>query len=155
MTIGQMCRQFLTKLDWFSTLFPRIPVPIQKSIEQKLKEYDRKHGAQSINTSQRFNGASSSDERVRDRSYKDNREDRRRSKSPAYKEYRDERKRTPIHKDYRSKSPNNSNHYKRSCSREKYHKKSYRDRSRERDYERRERKKEYEYEEGKSSRRYY
>jgi pre-mRNA-splicing factor 38B len=43
MTIGQMVRQWLTKLDWFSTLFPRIPVPIQKQIEQKLGEYDREH----------------------------------------------------------------------------------------------------------------
>lgn len=29
MTIGEMLRAFLTKLEWFSTLFPRIPVPIQ------------------------------------------------------------------------------------------------------------------------------
>lgn len=43
-TIGQMCRQFLTKLEWFSTLFPRIPVPVQKQIDQQLMEYDRKHG---------------------------------------------------------------------------------------------------------------
>lgn len=43
MTIGQMCRQWLVKLDWFSTLFPRIPVPIQKSIEKRLEEYSRKH----------------------------------------------------------------------------------------------------------------
>lgn len=34
-TIGNMARHMLTKLDWFSTLFPRIPVPIQKTIEQK------------------------------------------------------------------------------------------------------------------------
>lgn len=43
-TIGQMCRQFLTKLEWFSTLFPRIPVPVQKQIDQRLMEYDRQHG---------------------------------------------------------------------------------------------------------------
>jgi PREDICTED: hypothetical protein LOC100170167 len=42
MTIGTMCRNLLVKLDWFSTLFPRIPVPIQKEIEKKLKEYDQK-----------------------------------------------------------------------------------------------------------------
>ena len=30
-TIGEMVRLFLTKLDWFSSLFPRIPVPIQVS----------------------------------------------------------------------------------------------------------------------------
>lgn len=39
LTIGQMIRQWLTKLDWFSTLFPRIPVPIQKQIETKLNQF--------------------------------------------------------------------------------------------------------------------
>lgn len=34
-TIGAIVRQMLIKLDWFSTLFPRIPVPIQKQIEFK------------------------------------------------------------------------------------------------------------------------
>ena len=29
MTIGTMVRQLLTKLDWYDSLFPRIPVPIQ------------------------------------------------------------------------------------------------------------------------------
>ncbi|XP_067634616.1 pre-mRNA-splicing factor 38B isoform X2 [Eurosta solidaginis] len=42
-TIGQMVYQFLTKLDWFSTLFPRIPVPIQKQIEKKIEEYCRQY----------------------------------------------------------------------------------------------------------------
>uniref|UniRef100_A0A915KY58 Uncharacterized protein n=1 Tax=Romanomermis culicivorax TaxID=13658 RepID=A0A915KY58_ROMCU len=28
-TIGQMVKMFLTKLEWYSTLFPRIPVPVQ------------------------------------------------------------------------------------------------------------------------------
>lgn len=35
MTIGDMLRHFLTKLEWFSTLFPRIPVPIQVEIRKK------------------------------------------------------------------------------------------------------------------------
>lgn len=39
MTIGHMTYQFLTKLDWFSTLFPRIPVPIQKQIEKRLENF--------------------------------------------------------------------------------------------------------------------
>lgn len=43
MTIGQMIHQWLIKLDWFSTLFPRIPVPIQKQIEKRLEEYSRKN----------------------------------------------------------------------------------------------------------------
>lgn len=36
MTIGDVATHFLTKLEWYSTLFPRIPVPIQKQIEQNL-----------------------------------------------------------------------------------------------------------------------
>ena len=30
MMIGEMLRTWLSKLEWYSTLFPRIPVPIQK-----------------------------------------------------------------------------------------------------------------------------
>ncbi|KAG7177102.1 pre-mRNA-splicing factor 38B-like [Homarus americanus] len=37
-TIGQIVRQMLSKLDWYSTLFPRIPVPIQKDLEKKLAD---------------------------------------------------------------------------------------------------------------------
>ena len=40
MTIGQMVRHFLTKLEWFSTLFPRIPRHVQLEIEKKLNKYD-------------------------------------------------------------------------------------------------------------------
>lgn len=38
MSIGEMLRAFLTKLEWFSSLFPRIPVPIQQKLEKKLNE---------------------------------------------------------------------------------------------------------------------
>ncbi|GLG98499.1 uncharacterized protein GBIM_05140 [Gryllus bimaculatus] len=38
MTIGDMLRAFLTKLEWFSTLFPRIPVPIQQKLEKMMME---------------------------------------------------------------------------------------------------------------------
>ncbi|XP_026323719.1 pre-mRNA-splicing factor 38B-like [Hyposmocoma kahamanoa] len=44
-TIGALVRQMLIKLDWFSTLFPRIPVPIQKQIEQRLAEHNRQTAA--------------------------------------------------------------------------------------------------------------
>ena len=37
MTIGDMLRQWLVKLEWYSTLFPRIPVPIEKDLAVKLK----------------------------------------------------------------------------------------------------------------------
>ena len=42
MAIGEMLRSFLTKLEWFSTLFPRIPVPVQKMIDQQMKARPRK-----------------------------------------------------------------------------------------------------------------
>lgn len=42
MTVGEMLRSFLTKLEWFSTLFPRIPVPVQKNIDQQMKSRPRK-----------------------------------------------------------------------------------------------------------------
>lgn len=38
MKIGVMLRQWLVKLEWFSTLFPRIPVPIQQRINSHLQE---------------------------------------------------------------------------------------------------------------------
>lgn len=36
--IGALLKLMLTKLDWYGTLFPRIPVPIQKAIDAKFKE---------------------------------------------------------------------------------------------------------------------
>lgn len=42
MTVGEMLRSFLTKLEWFSTLFPRIPVPVQKAIDTQMKNRPRK-----------------------------------------------------------------------------------------------------------------
>ncbi|CAB3398216.1 unnamed protein product [Caenorhabditis bovis] len=41
MTFGQMVRSMLNKLDWYGTLFPRIPVPIQKEIDEKFAERKR------------------------------------------------------------------------------------------------------------------
>jgi hypothetical protein len=36
MTIGEVVRHLITRQDWFSTLFPRIPVPIQIQIDRRL-----------------------------------------------------------------------------------------------------------------------
>ena len=38
MQIGQMLRHWLIRLEWFDTLFPRIPVPVQKEIMDCLRE---------------------------------------------------------------------------------------------------------------------
>lgn len=52
MNIGHMLQQWLTKLEWFSTLFPRIPVPIQKQIETKLNNYYREHNLSAVKSVQ-------------------------------------------------------------------------------------------------------
>ncbi|CAH1643742.1 unnamed protein product [Spodoptera littoralis] len=59
-TIGALVRQMLIKLDWFSTLFPRIPVPIQKQIEQKLAEHNRQTSATKPAANYRGGGGNSS-----------------------------------------------------------------------------------------------
>jgi pre-mRNA-splicing factor 38B len=46
MTIGEMLRQWLVKLEWYSTLFPRIPVPIEKDLAIKLKAHPPAQWAQ-------------------------------------------------------------------------------------------------------------
>ncbi|XP_043196424.1 pre-mRNA-splicing factor 38B-like [Amphibalanus amphitrite] len=38
MMMGVLVRKMLTKLDWYGTLFPRIPVPIQMKIQKQLQE---------------------------------------------------------------------------------------------------------------------
>ncbi|KAG5885880.1 hypothetical protein JTB14_019143 [Gonioctena quinquepunctata] len=46
MSIGLMLRQWLVKLEWFSTLFPRIPVPIQQKIRSHLENRFPPHAVQ-------------------------------------------------------------------------------------------------------------
>lgn len=38
-TVGEMCRMMLTSLDWFGTLFPRLPVLVQKDVTKKLEAF--------------------------------------------------------------------------------------------------------------------
>ncbi|XGW16183.1 hypothetical protein V3C99_001548 [Haemonchus contortus] len=85
MTFGQVVRIMLTKLDWYGTLFPRIPVPIQKEIDEKFAERKRAM----------LFGDGRLDTRSRDR--EDDRSVRRRSRSrdrkrPCSSERRNEKK---------------------------------------------------------------
>ncbi|OWA52289.1 Pre-mRNA-splicing factor 38B [Hypsibius exemplaris] len=36
--MGQLVHHLLSRLDWYGTLFPRVPVPVQKVLDAKLKE---------------------------------------------------------------------------------------------------------------------
>lgn len=35
--IGEVVRTMMTKLDWFGTLFPRMPVNVQRELEDKIR----------------------------------------------------------------------------------------------------------------------
>jgi len=39
--IGEMVKQFLNKLEWFDTRFPRIPVPVQKEITDYFEQMEK------------------------------------------------------------------------------------------------------------------
>lgn len=84
MVMAQVVKMMLTKLDWYGTLFPRIPVPIQKEIELKFREkakldYQREHGDREGDY-ERHRSRSRSRDRLRERS-KDRDRDRDRERS--------------------------------------------------------------------------
>lgn len=148
-TIGTIVRNMLTKLEWYSTLFPRIPIPIQKDIERKLEEFnmnrveEKSHPRDSEKYSQsrrddedrraaRSRSKGKSNRRSRDRSVhreassssSSSRRENHHSSSRSGRDYRDDRHRRRSHsrerRGRRSRSPT-----------------TFRDRSRERSGERR------------------
>jgi len=44
MTIGNMCMMLMTRLDWFTTLFPRIPVVMMKELEAHMTQRNAELG---------------------------------------------------------------------------------------------------------------
>ncbi|KAK7580483.1 hypothetical protein V9T40_001112 [Parthenolecanium corni] len=150
MTIGNILKNFLCKLEWFSTLFPRIPVPIQQKLERKMNERyppsvqaARQPGSRPGLSSEpeRYSGGrnkvtESKESRNRDDHYSNPR-------SSSRERYRDDRGRRD-----RSSSVKNGN---RSPSRENRDSHRERERDRYRDEERRRRQdKEREYERSRS-----
>ena len=49
-TIGAMCRMMLSKMEWFGTMFPRMPVTVQKELKEKLDEISAIERYKSHNT---------------------------------------------------------------------------------------------------------
>lgn len=146
MTIGEMCRHLLTKLDWFSTLFPRVPVPIQKDIESRLKKRDAEKQEQLRNERGIEEGEVEEEEeeveekketkkRSRDRSREKSKERRKKSRSRS----RDRHRRR--HSRSRSRDRHDRRHRdRRSKSRSKSPSRHHRDRNdRDRDRDRRHR----------------
>uniref|UniRef100_A0A1L8DHJ0 Pre-mRNA-splicing factor 38 n=2 Tax=Nyssomyia neivai TaxID=330878 RepID=A0A1L8DHJ0_9DIPT len=128
--IGQMLVQWLTKLDWFSTLFPRIPVPIQKQIETKLNEYAQDYGItlQPV----RFTGNSSTTAERYERPERDQRrreEPRERESHSRRKNDDRERERSRSREKYRDREATSSRHRERDRSPDRYRGRHHRDRS--------------------------
>ncbi|XP_071949096.1 pre-mRNA-splicing factor 38B-like [Antedon mediterranea] len=137
MTIGEMLRGLLTKQDWFSTLFPRIPVPVMKEIERRMPP---RNIAQSIEEDPVEEDIQ--EEKERDRYRSRTSPDIRRPKSPerTHSRSRDVRdKRSRSRERRRSRSPvrkrrsRSRDHIRRSRSREKNHRENERRRSRSRE----------------------
>ncbi|CAF4997917.1 unnamed protein product, partial [Rotaria sp. Silwood1] len=149
MSIGQMLRQWLTQIEWFDTLFPRIPVPAQKEIMEKLHKhgpykqnnydtyssYDNDVEQQNMTSSNAIdmpetfgNIASSSTDRngyhhhVSSDSYQ----------NKKYRSSRDNRSRSRSHDRYRSHKHHHHHHYdhrRRSSSRDDRRRRHHRSRS--------------------------
>jgi len=152
MSIGQMLRQWLIRIEWFDTLFPRIPVPAQKDIMEKLHAHGPykgdKYGAYSsygydeyeeeqyqtkpsnaIDMPETFgNVASSSSDSHREKNKRSSRDDRSRSRS------RSSDRRRHHHRHHRDDSPDryksHKHHHRRSSSREDRRRHHHRSRSR-------------------------
>merc|ERR1719266_2526162 len=129
-TIGEMVKQFLTKLEWFDTRFPRIPVPVQKEISdyfEQMKKYaiDYEDVEKAEKTAEKEKRS-----RERDAAKREKREkhyDRRRSRSRSHERSRD-RKRSRSPKGEKRRYHGSSKHDRRSDDRHKR-----RSRSRDRD----------------------
>lgn len=80
MPFGQLVRMMLTKLDFYGTLFPRIPIPIQKDMEIKFRERAKLYGYEDDRYAHRRSRSKSRD---RDRRSRSRGRERRRSRSPT------------------------------------------------------------------------
>ncbi|CEF62473.1 Pre-mRNA-splicing factor 38B [Strongyloides ratti] len=91
-TIGEMLKNLLTNLDFYGTLLPRIPIPIQTSIDKKIGIGDKGNYARDksgkYSTSEKINDLKSHSKRHRrgSRSPNDTRKDdkKHRSRSRSY-----------------------------------------------------------------------
>uniref|UniRef100_A0A914Z4S6 Pre-mRNA-splicing factor 38 n=1 Tax=Panagrolaimus superbus TaxID=310955 RepID=A0A914Z4S6_9BILA len=95
MTIGQFSRTLFQKLDWYGTLFPRIPIPIQKDIDQKLRDYGRSY---------------QNDREMNNTWTNDNERDHREDSRKRYREESDKRSQEPDKVEHR---PTRCGHHRR------------------------------------------
>lgn len=138
MKIGMMLRQWLVKLEWFSTLFPRIPVPIQQKINSQMQERFPAPVHNVTTTSQQSQdtyernprGAGEWErppERERDREVKrerdygrDRERDRDRDRSWDQRDFRDRDRPVKERERTRDRSPHRERHHRSSRERDHY-----------------------------------
>ncbi|KAL1509454.1 hypothetical protein ABEB36_004188 [Hypothenemus hampei] len=119
MTIGQMLRQWLVKLEWFSTLFPRIPVPIQQKIQRYLEDKFPPQAVQAAQERAREDRRQERERPVREDVRRDFlRDDRDRRDRNRYREEPEGRRDRTNNRD-RSRSPHKKHHRHRDHSRER------------------------------------
>ncbi|CAF1448088.1 unnamed protein product [Rotaria sordida] len=155
MSIGQMLRQWLIRIEWFDTLFPRIPVPAQKEIMEKLHahgpykhnnydtylSYDDDAGQQKVASSnaidmpETFGNVASSSSSSTDRNGYHHRVSSDSYRNKKYRSSRDDRSRsrsTDRHRydsSDRYRSHKHYHHQRRSSSRDDRRRHHYRSRS--------------------------
>lgn len=120
MTIGELCRHMITKMDWYTTMFPRIPIPVQKELEKQLHEYDRNMKKSKVAHLEDGELEDEHDGRKLSRDHKASRNPKRsrsRSRDDKYRDRRDERR---SEKYRRSRSRSRSRDRRRSRSRERH-----------------------------------
>lgn len=144
MTIGAMVRSMLTKLDWWATLFPRIPVPIQKRIEVDLKaraqakiaELEAERAVQQqqeaaqaeankpvLSEREERHSSHRDDDRSRDRKRSRSRERKRsrsRDRDGRHGDRHDRYRQSDRRDDVRSRDPNGRSHDARDCDGGRY-----------------------------------
>ncbi|CAO3619028.1 unnamed protein product [Mucor hiemalis] len=85
MTIGELCRSLITEQKFQGTMLPRIPVPIARDLEKKLKDYDMEKRSKSSGG----HHSEKRDESRTSRGYdRDNSKDRSRERNRDYDSHR-------------------------------------------------------------------
>ena len=125
-SIGEMCKQFLTKLEWFDTRFPRIPVNVQKEIEDYFEQRKKYMVGHDDEEDVAKNESRKGDNRIRDRDNRSRDGDnpsRDRDRDRKDRRDRDDRRRDKDrdrHRDRdRDRKRNDDRHKRRSRSRER------------------------------------
>lgn len=141
MTIGELVRSFMERLEWFDTRFPRIPVHVQKQMGENIGHYFsyQKSASNSVQP-QRYDETGSSSSSfynggtgAKAVDHRDRRRSRSKSRDRSLRHRSRSRDRGDERKKHRSRSRDRRKHRRRSRSRSRSKKSKHGRRSRSRD----------------------